>query len=843
MAGLREVLRHVLAAFRRRKLDDEAAALEQVPDQRGLSWLDGTALDLRHAIAALKHQPGFTLITVAALSSAVAVSTLIFTVVDGVLLRPLPYPAPDRLIRVFEWTPRNPKFPISILNYLEDRRTNRTLESIALYTRADAQLMHDDRAERLTAVQITDDFLPTLGVQPILGRNFSPSEMLRSARIVILGNQLWRTRFRSDPEILGKTIRLDRENWAVIGVLPAGFQHVGGSYRSPLQGETVALWTPLGLDLQPGALRNWHFTNVVARLRPGVSLQAAQEDLNRIMDDLARRFPDSYGKARARIEPLAAEVLGQSRQTVKLLMAAGALILCIACVNIAGLCVARVLARRRELAIRQALGCGSWRLVRAVLSENLVLGAAGGTLGLALAAALQPALRVILPSDFPRVHEIALSASGAVFAIAVAFAASQVAGLVPALRQTRVDPRDALSEDHRTGSAAREAQRLRGALLVCEVALACVLCFGTILLLRSSILLGARDQGFEARGALTFQLTLPDRAYQEKERVLALYDELLRRWREIPSVRAAGLATNVPWSGYDENTSFDIVGRQPRPGEAIQARFQSATPGFFEALRFRLLQGRLIEARDTATAARVVVINEALARRYFSGDALGRFLDLWGEKRQIVGIVADVRDRPADPEAEPAFWWPMAQQPFGRVQAVLRTDGDPLALLGPAGDVVHALDGELPIAEVATMDAVASVALAERRFTLWLFQAFATLAIALAALGIYGLLTYVVRQRRKELGIRMALGATRSGILSTVVRDGVLLTALGIGLGIALAPAAGHALSTLLYGITETDTVTLVAAPLIILAVSLVASLVPAWRASRTEPINALRDQ
>ncbi|HEV8261955.1 MAG TPA: ABC transporter permease, partial [Burkholderiales bacterium] len=451
---LREILWRVLAALRRRKLDAETelelrahleleteaamrrgltraqaerearlragaipAALEQVRDQRGLGWLYGTMLDLRHACAALRRHPGFTLVLVTALAFAVAVNTLIFALADGVLLRPLPYPDPDRLVRVFEWTPRNPKFPISILNYLEDRRANRTLESVALYTREDVELMHDERAERLPAVQITDDFLPTLGVQPILGRNFSPAEMVRSARVVILSHHLWSGRFQSDRAILGKTLRLNRENWTVIGVLPAGFQHVGGSYRSPLQGDTVALWTPLGLDLQPNGLRNWHFTNAIARLRPGVSAPAAQEDLNRIMDDLALRFPNSYGRARARVEPLAAEVVGKSRQTVGLLVAAGLLILLIASVNIAGLCVARVLARRRELAIRQALGGGTWRLVRAVLSENLVLGAAGAMVGLALASGLFPVLRLIIPADFPRLHEIALTGSGAVFAV------------------------------------------------------------------------------------------------------------------------------------------------------------------------------------------------------------------------------------------------------------------------------------------------------------------------------------------------------------------------------------------------------------------------------------------
>jgi predicted permease len=881
MGRVREILWRISAVFRSRRLDEESqaemrvhleleidagmrrglgraeaeraarirlgavpVAIERIRDQRGLGWLDGTLTDLRHAFKALRRHPGFTLVAVAALSSAVAVNTLIFTIVYGVLLRPLPYPEPERLVRVYEWTPRNPKFPVSILNYLEDRRESTTLESIALYTGDDVQIMHGESAERAPAVRVTDNFLPLLGAQPMLGRNFLPSEMTDSAHVAILSHRLWTTRFLRDPEVVGKSVRLNREPWTIIGVLPPRFEHVGGAYRSPLQGDTVALWLPLGLNLRPEALRYWHFTNAVARLRPGFSLNAAQEDLNRIMDELKRRFPDAYGNARARVEPLAAEVVGGSKQTVKMLVAAGTLVWLIACVNIAGLCIARAFARRRELAVRQALGAGGWRLVRAVLSESLILGAAGGIFGFALAAGMLPVFRLILPVDFPRLHEIRLSLPGVAFAVATALLASIIAGLVPALRQTRLDPRGALSDESPASSAARATQRIRGALVVCEVALACVLCFGTVLLVRSSLLLGSRDQGFTPDRVLTLKLSIPRNAYPKPELVVAFYDELLRRWKEIPKVRFAGLATNIPWTGYDENTSFDILGRQRRPGESVQARFQAATPGYFDALKFRLLEGRLIEERDKADAPPIVIVNKELVRRYIpDGRAVGSELDIWDTKVRVVGIVADVCDGPSDPQAEPAFWWPMAQHPFGEVLAVLRTDEDPLSLAAPAADAVRSLDRELPVAAIRSMDDVAGLALAERRFTLLLFQAFAGLAVALAALGIYGLLAYMVQQRRRELGIRVALGATRAQIVAAVVRNGVMLGALGTGIGIALAPVCGRALSTMLYGVTATDAATLLIAPLVVLAVSLLASLVPASAASHAEPMSALREQ
>jgi predicted permease len=482
--------------------------------------------------------------------------------------------------------------------------------------------------------------------------------------------------------------------------------------------------------------------------------------------------------------------------------------------------------------------------VRAVLSENLILGAAGGIVGLATAAGVLPALRLILPADFPRLHEIRLSLPGVVFAAATALLAGIIAGLVPALRQTRLDPRGALSDESPSASAARATQRLRGGLVVCELALACVLCFGTVLLVRSSLLLGTRDQGFESDRVLTFKLSLPGNAYPRPENVGALLEELQRHWKEIPKVRSAGLATNIPWTGYDENTSFDIIGRQPRPGETIQARFQAASPGYFRALKFRVLEGRLIEDRDTAAAPKVVIVNAELVRRYLpAGHAIGSLLDIWDTRVQIVGVVADVCDGPSDQAAEPAFWWPLAQHPFREVQAVMSTDGDPFSLATPAANAVRALDRELPVAGVRSMDEVAGRALAERRFTLLLFQAFAGLAVALAALGIYGLLTYTVQQRRRELGIRVALGATRTKIVGEVIRNGLVLGGMGTGIGIVLAPVCGRALSTLLYGVTATDTFTLLIAPLAVFAISLLASLVPAGKASRAEPMSALREQ
>ena len=820
-----------------------AAAMEEVRDQRGLGWLDGSVMDLRQAWIALRRRPGFLLVAVGALASAVAINTVVFTLVYGVLLQPLPYPDPARLARVFEASADHPGFPLSIYNYVEDKRSNRTLEGLALYTRADMQLMHEERAERLTGVAITEGFFPTLGALPVLGRNFSEAEMVRSARVVVVSHSFWMNRLHGDPLIIGKTLRLDRENWTVIGVAPAGFQHVGGDYRSPLQGETVAIWRPLPLDGEAGCARNCHYSNAIARLKPGVPLAAAQQDLNKILEDLAQRFPDSYQGKTARLALLSDEVVGRSRGMILVILTAASLVLLLAGINVAGLSVARALARRRELAIRQALGGNRWRIVRAVLSESVVLGVLSGAVGLAVAAALLPVARVLLPSDFPRLHEVIFRWPAAIFALAAALGTSTLAGLVAAWRQAGTDPNNAVHEEARSASTSLRAVRMRAGLVAAQMALACVLCFAAMLLLRSSMALGTRDPGFNPEGVVTFELSFPSFVYSE-DRMAVFYAEAIRRLQEIPGVRSAGFSTSLPWTGYNENSSFGIVGYTPGRNENLEARYQAADAGFFPAIGMRMLEGRLISAADQAVSPKVVVINETLRRRFLSqGGAVGRMLQIWGAPRQVIGVVADIQDQPADRDAIPAFWMPMAQQAFPQVRVAIRAGGDPLALVPAIREKLHSLDAELPMAEVQPMEDIAQAALAERRFTLWVSGAFACLAITLAAIGIYAMLSYSVQQRHREIGIRMALGATRSSVLGSVLASGMVLALAGTGAGLLVAPAVGRGLTSLLYGISPMDTMTLLAAPAMILLVALTGCLAPAWMAIRTEPMGALREQ
>lgn len=824
----------------RLRVGSVSAAMEEVRDQRRFGWLEGSAVELRQAWVALRRRPGYSLLALGALASAVAVNTLVFTVLYGVLLRPLPYPEPERLARLYESSAPQPKFPLSMYHFEQNVRFSQTIEAQALYTQGDMQLTHGERAETVTAVAVTEGFFPTLGAPLALGRNFEHDEMTGSARVVILSHAFWKNRLNADPAIVGRALRLNRENWTVIGVAAEGFEHVGGEFRSPLQGDTVAVWRPVPMDMGANCYRNCHFTNAVVRLRQGVSHEAATEELNHILAGMARDFPQAYANRTARLEPLAQEVAGRSRTTVLALSTAGGCVLLLAAINIAGLSIARTLARRRELAVRAALGGGTSRMIRAALAENAVLGAWAAALGLALAAALLPVLRAFLPPDFPRAHEMVLRWPVGAFAVASAVISSLGAGLAAALRYARQDPAEALHDGSRSSSPGRHGMRLRGALVAAQMTLACVLCFGAVLLLRSSLALAQRDPGFATKGVLTFGLSLPGSVYND-QRLVQFYREARRRLREIPGVVEAGFATDIPWTGYDESTGLNIAGYTPRPGESVSARYHGASPGYFEALGTPLLAGRAIDARDTPSGEPgAMVVNQAMARRYFADrDPLGRVVD---SKWSIVGVIGDVPDHPADLAAVPAYWMALEQRPFGSIRAAVRTTGDVLSVASAVRAVIASLDPELALANMVTMESIASNALAERRFTLWWSGAFAALALVLGAVGIYSLLAYSVQQRHREIGIRLALGATRRQVLGMLLTTGAAPAAAGVAAGLLVSPAAGRALGSLLYGMTPGDPAALLATAGVILLVAILASLGPAWAAARTNPMAALRE-
>jgi len=520
------------------------------------------------------------------------------------------------------------------------------------------------------------------------------------------------------------------------------------------------------------------------------------------------------------------------------------LVLLLASVNVAGLSVARVLARRREMAVRKALGGTTWRVMRSVVAENVVLGALAGLVGLIAAAGILPFARLLLPHEFPRLHEVVFRWPVGIFAFVAALSASIVAGVIAALAQTGGDPSEALYQESRTSSESRGHGRLRGTLVGAEVALACILAFSAILLLRSSRMLEAREHGFRSAGVLTFQIALPQNGYSEPARVAAFYADAARKLRDLPGVRAAGFSTSVPWTGYDENAGFEIVGYTPKPGESVEARYQGADPGFFDAIGMKVVRGRGIEPGDRKESAPVLVVNEAFARRYFqANEPVGRMVDVWGAKRRIVGIVSDVRDTPADVAAIPAFWMPLGQNPFREVRGAVLTEGDPVRFVPALRSAFAELDRELPVAEVRTLDQIATAALAQRRFALWLCESFAVLSLVLAAAGVYAMLTYSVQQRRREYGIRIALGATSGDVLASVFATGVAVAIAGTAVGLLLAPVAGRGLAALLYGVTAADVPALASAALLMLGIAALGCAAPGWSAARSEPLSALREQ
>jgi predicted permease len=800
-------------------------------------WVDGSGGDFRHAVRALMRNRSFGTVAVLVLAASVAVNTLIFFMLEGVVLRPLPYGSAGRLVRLYDASESQPKFPLAIGHYLDYRANARSLDGIALYTGSDVQLSGvDGGSQQLTGVAITSDYFSVLGKAPMLGRAFADEDLRRNVRNVILSHRLWRDRFDSDPAIVGKSIRLDREAWTIVGVAPPGFQHVGGEYRSPLQGETVDVWLPLRVDVTERAQFAFHYCNAIARVREGFTEAQARDEVGRLAALSAQRLPQ-YGAWRARMEPLLGEVTGKSRQVVWLLAVAGGIVLLVACANIAGLAVARAGARRHELSLRRALGASRWRLLRVGLAENVIVGVIGAILGLLLAAAGLPLLRTLLPSDFPRAHEIALTWSAALFAAGIAIATVVVAGLLPSVGG------EALLAQTRT-TAGRESRRRRTALVVGEVALAGVLCAGALFLLRSYLELGAREHGFVPESALTFRLVVPARD-PEPGYFARVQEEIRGRIAAIPGVRSVGASTNLPWSGYDENTSFGIVGRESDAADGPSARFQAAGPGYFEAAGMTLVSGRLFDrTRDVAGQPFTVIVNDALAERYFQGgDAVGSLVNLWGERRQIVGVVKAIKDFPADMDAKPGFWFPLGQVAFSNTFFVVRTHGlDPAALTPQIAAAVRGVDPELPLADVRTLESRAAAALASRRFALWLFQAFAVLALVLAAAGIYGLLAYLVRQRRKELGIRVALGATRGDLRSMILGDGLRMAGAGALASLLLIPLGGRFLQGFLFNVGAFDPFTIATAPVVLLVVCFLASLFPALSATRSDPAVALRE-
>jgi predicted permease len=823
----------------RRRVGSVSAGEVDAHEGIGIRALDALSRDVSQAARSLTRHAAFTTLAGAVLVLSVAVAVLLFALFDGVLLRPLPYRQPDRLVRIYDGSPAQPRFPMAIGRYLEYRHAASSLDGLALYTGRDVELSGDGRrSARLTGVAITGEYFSVLGWAPASGRAFTDGDLRPDTRNVILSDRVWRAEFSADSAIVGRVIRLNRQSWTVIGVMPPGFQHIGGDYRSPPQGDTVDVWLPLSIDTtQPGNLNGSHYCNAVARIRAGRSFTAARQELAALAAGYSQRYAQ-FGTWTANVSPLFGEVTGRSRSLVTLLAVAAALVLTVACANIAGLCVARALTRQKDEEVRRALGASRWQRLRVALSENLLVGLAGAAAGVLVAASALPTMRAWLPVDFPRLHEVAFTARSAVFGVAVALTTVLLATVLAA-GSTRT-----VVAGTRT-TAGRRTRRLRTLLVVVEIALAGVLCAGTIQLWRHYRALTAQDHGFATSGVLTFRVSIPIPSRPEPGAIGARLESLRKAVLEVEDVRHAGITTNLPWSGYDENSDLRVVGRDMGDDPSTSVRYQAASDGYFDAMRMRVLSGRTFDAtRDIRNRPRVIVINDATARRLFpAGNAVGTRVEIFGEQREIIGVVRGIGDQPTSVGVEPAMWFPLGQVDFVDVFFAVLVDGArPLSRLDAIRAALERIDPALPISDVQMMEARAATALANQRLALRLFQAFAMLTLLLAASGLYGLLAYVVHQRRKELSIRAAVGATRTDLAGLVLRDSLSMAIAGALACAAVLPAASGGWMAWTSGLGRLDAWAWIGTPALLLAIALLASLGPAHQASRQTDVGALRE-
>jgi len=832
-----------------RRLGGVAQVQEECRDMRRVQYFEQTAQDLRYALRSLGKAPGFTTVIVLTLALAIGANSAIFSVIEGVLLKPLPYAAPDRLVRIFYHNQQYAKFPVNHFDLRDFRATMRSLSGVAGYTHWDMQLSGSGDPIKLAAFRVTGGYFSVLGIRPELGRDLDFSDENGDGRVAILSDRVWRRQFGGAPDILGRKVTLDARPFTIVGVMPPGTDHPGNSYNPVPYGDTVDVWIPFTFEGNP-ARRGAHYVEAIGRLKPGVSAGQAQSELTALLTELGKTYPAARNWTVLAV-PLQQEVVGSNQRLLLVLLGAVGLVLLIACVNAANLLLARATARQREIAVRTALGASRGRLMRQMLTESLLIAGAGAVAGAALAIAGVKGLVAMLPAGFPRSSDIHLDAAVFVFTFVVAAGAGLVFGLVPAIQAARFDIQQGLRDGGRGSTAGGRHTRLRGVLVTGEIALACVLLIGAGLLLRSFVNLLATDPGFRPQRVLTATISLPNEHYKDRTDVIAFYDRLLRDVQSTPGVQFAGAGTDLPWTGYDDNMGgWTVDGRARDPNAQTHARYHVASVDYFRALGVPLLRGRYFTAADKDGAPKVIVVNQALAQRYWPGeDPVGQRIDFgFTDKTDwttIVGIVGDVKDQPNSLAAEPAFWWPSTQIPFGftKMQILLRAIADPKPLANQLRGAVRALDPGLAVADVRLLDDVAGSAFSTPRFALFLVGLFAALALALAATGIYGVIAYTVSQRMHEFGMRIALGAGRGDVLRLVLGQGVKLAAIGTAVGLVGGAALSQLLGNLLYGVKRVDPATFAAVAAVALTVAVVACYVPALRATGADPMQSLRSE
>ncbi|HKY27255.1 MAG TPA: ABC transporter permease [Pyrinomonadaceae bacterium] len=793
--------------------------------------------DIRYAIRSLLRKPGFVAIAVITLGLGIGANTAMFTVVNAVLLRPLSFPEPEQLVRLDGVNPRHgiTGSNMSIPDILDWQKQSQSFESITGYLGGGVLLTSGDETERVRAAGVSDDFFRMFRTNAMLGRVIGPDDTPEGREpVVVLSHGLWQRRFGSDPNIIGTKVMMSGESTTIVGVMPPGFDY-------PAQSEA---WAPFALDPKDQPRDN-RFVNVTARLKPGVTIDQAQAELNIISQRLAQSYTETNTDWGVKLTNLRDSLVDNLRTSLFILLGAVALVLLIACANVANLLLARAAFRQKEIAVRTALGASRLRIVRQLLTESLLLSIVSGIIGLLLSIWLTRLLIAINPPNSPRFDEIGFDTNVFLFTLAVTILTAFLFGLAPALQLSRPAMNETLKEGGRQGSFARN--RTGSVLMVTEIAFSFMLLVGAGLLIKSFVRLSEIDPGFNPDNVLTMRMTLPSGKYQQGEPRAQIYNQILESVKSTPGVESAGATLSLPLRGdtYQVGRSVIREGRPETPSESTNAMFVAVTPDYFRTLQIPLKSGRLFADTDNFQSPKVIIINERMARELWPGEnVIGRNIKVWRDEkfpREIVGVVGDVKPS-LDEESPTQMYVPYAQDgTWGSLSLAVRTNGEPTALSGAVRNAVRSVEKGVPLYNLKTMDDVVATSAAPRRTPMLLFTAFAGVAMLLAMLGIYGITTYYVTQRTHEIGIRMALGAQLRDVLRLVLSRGMLLAVVGVGVGLVGAFLLTRYLTTMLFGVQPIDPLTFAAVSVVLIAVALIACYIPARRATKVDPVIALR--
>ena len=798
--------------------------------------------DLRYGVRMLAKKPGFTAAAVLALTLGIGANSAIFSVLDAVVLRPLPFSNPDRLVSLWSTSTDQSRIVSSYPDFADFRDQSQTLEHVASYTRRGVLLLGDEEPELVLGTIASSGLFSVLGSSPLLGRGFSPGEDRAGApRVIVISYELWKRRFGGDPGVIGKQMMLgDKQNHTVIGVMPPRFNF-------PIEATRTDFLLPLASRLPELTTRRSNTSlRMVARLNPDATIEQARADVSAIAQKLEQQYPESNTGRGATVIALSEDIVRDLRFTMLVLVAAVGFVLLIACANVGNLLLARALARQKEIAIRIALGASRGRIIRQLLTESILLSLVGGALGLLLALWGLDVLVAASPLDIPRISEVGLDARVLGFTVMISALTGLIFGLAPVFGASKPDLNDALKEGGCRLTGALGRNRVRGLLVISEIALSLVLLIGAGLLVRSFINLLQTDLGFNTRNALVLNLFLPRGATEDQS--LTFFEQVIERARGVPGVQSVGMIDYLPFGGLNRGDTFLISGRAVAAGQEPAAGYRTISFDYFRAMGIPLRLGRVISEDDRKNTPPVVVVTQAFVRAFFPDEsAIGKRISLGevnqhGAELEIVGVVGDVRHDGVDVEGQPEFYLPFLQSPARQMAVVVRTESDNPASTVPAlRSAIRGVNKEQYIPEITTTERLLANSVARRRFNTLLLGVFSAVAVSLATIGMYGVMNYSVAQRTHEIGIRIALGAENTDVLRLVVGQGMTLAVVGTVAGVAAALAATRILSRLLYSVTPTDALTFIVASSLLLGVALVACFVPARRATKVDPIAALR--